>query len=149
MAKGKDTTLAVDLRAGGRYMYLKGTLDVDVQVRGTGRIGPFQLPPIVGGLSRDMGGSRDWLEPLVGTVLTLDVNDRLSLIARGDIGGFGVGSKLTWQVAGAVEYKIGKCVSVSAGYRLLDIDFSEGSGRNKFAFDVQMRGPFMALDIRF
>jgi opacity protein-like surface antigen len=143
LGQGPAPMLRFDVRAGGRYVYMKGEAGIAAQV-GV-QIGPGDVRSPIGGFGRDSGGSRSWLEPLLGVGVTLDVNERLKLMARGDIGGFGIGSDLTWQVVAGVEYKLCDWASVFAGYRLLDIDFTEGHGQSKFAFDVQMRGPYLAM----
>jgi hypothetical protein len=45
--------------------------------------------------------------------------------------------------------KLAKWATLMVAYRLLDIDFEEGSGRDRFEFDIQMRGPIMALVLTF
>lgn len=139
--------LRFDVRAGGRYIYMKS--EVGIAIQGAAQIGPGDVLVPIGGLARDSGGGREWIEPLVGAGVTLDINERLKLMARGDIGGFGLGSDLTWQVVGGVEWELCDWAAIFAGYRLLDIDFQEGSGQSKFAFNVQMRGPYLAVIFRF
>ncbi len=145
--EGQGPNLRFDLRAGGRYMRLEG--EAGIAIQGAAEIGPNDVRVPIGGLAVDSGGPREWIEPLVGAGVHLDLNDRLTLMARGDIGGFGIGSDCTWQVVGGAEWKLSDWAAIFAGYRLLDIDFVEGSGRNQFAFDVQMRGPYLAMMFRF
>ncbi|MHC4982930.1 MAG: porin family protein [Planctomycetota bacterium] len=147
LGQGQAPQLRFDVRAGGRYIYMKG--EAGIAIQGAAEIGPGDVRVPIGGLGRDSGGSRDWIEPLVGAGVTLDINEKLKLMARGDIGGFGLGSDLTWQVVGGVEWKLCDWAALFAGYRLLDIAFEEGSGQSKFAFDVQMRGPYLAVMFRF
>jgi hypothetical protein len=68
---------------------------------------------------------------------------------RGDIGGFGVGSRFTWNMAAILAYQVSQYISVGAGYRMLDINFSEGKGSDTFKFDVQMRGPMLGFALHF
>ena len=147
LSEDQGRKLRFDVRAGGRYIYMKG--EVGIAIQGAAQIGPGDAMVPIGGLAVDSGGSRQWIEPLVGAGVSLDLSDRLTLMARGDIGGFGIGSDLTWQVVGGVEWKLCNWASIFAGYRLLDIDFEEGSGAEKFAFDVQMRGPYLAAIFSF
>ena len=44
---------------------------------------------------------------------------RVSLQLRGDVGGFGVASHLTWQVFPYVSWRVAKVISLQAGYRVL------------------------------
>jgi hypothetical protein len=79
----------------------------------------------------------------------VDIIDRLSVSVRGDIGGFGVGSHFTWNLAAILRYQVSPRVSAGAGYRILDINYSEGTGTRAFRYDVQMRGPVLGLDLHF
>jgi opacity protein-like surface antigen len=148
LGREKKSALRFDLRAGGRYVYMKGEVEVSAQIAGT-IVTPQNVIPFSGGLAADSGGRRQWIEPLVGGAVWWDVNDRLRLMVRGDIGGFGVGSDLSWQVVGGVEWDVRDWFAIFAGYRLLDIDFVDGSGPRRFAFDVQMQGPYLAAMFRF
>ncbi len=87
----------------------------------------------------------------VGPRITWQATEKLSLFARGDVGGFGIGnsSQCTWQVIAGAEYDILKNVFLELSFRLLDIDYVSGSGSDKFTFDAQMAGPYLALGVKF
>jgi hypothetical protein len=68
---------------------------------------------------------------------------------RGDIGGFGVGSCFTWHMAAILAYQVSQRISLGAGDRMLDINYTEGKGSDQFTFDVQMRGPMLGFAIPF
>ena len=122
-------TLSVDVLGGGRFVHLDSGLTIENFV--------------------DVDRSQDWLEPFLGGRLKLDIIDRLSVAVRGDIGGFGIGSHFTWSVATILAYQVSERISLGAGYRILDINYSEGTGSNKFKFDVQMRGPMLGFAVHF
>ena len=126
--------LALDFLAGGRYVFLETGLDI------TG--GRF-------GREADVERDVDWIEPFVGGRVTLRFSDRAALIVRGDAGGFGVGSELTWSLVGTFQYYLSRAVSLDIGYRVLDIDYDQGSGANLFRFDVRMHGPLLGAVFRF
>ena len=79
--------LAVDFLTGGRYVSLKADLGVITGER----------------VGREVEVERhvDWLEPFVGGRFILALSNRVALTVRGDVGGFGVGSDLTWSLVGA------------------------------------------------
>ncbi len=108
---------------------------------------------VIGGRHReiDLGGSRSWWDMFVGPRITWQATEKLSLFARGDVGGFGIGnsSQCTWQVIAGAEYDILKNVFLELSFRLLDIDYVSGSGSDKFTFDAQMAGPYLALGVKF
>lgn len=130
--------IVADPYAGVRYTFVDVDLDLDPRVAG----------------NRNLQGDQDWVDPLVGLRTILQLSPRWSLTAFGDIGGFGVGSDLTWQAAGLVGYRFGlfggdRNASVVAGYRALSQDYDDGNGRDRFKWDVVMHGPVLGLSITF
>jgi hypothetical protein len=97
----------------------------------------------------DVNGDKTWVDPLVGLALRAPAYGRLESRIYGEVGGFGAGSKFTWQVYPAVGVLIGKGVSLDVGYRWLDIDYATGEGDAQFAYDVLTRGPVMGVKFRF
>ena len=97
-------------------------------------------------------GSQDWIDPFVGGRAIVDLTDRLVLVTRGDIGGFGVGSDFTWHALGMLGYRFGLFgaqATALGGYRALYQDFHSGSGANEFRWDVTIHGPILALNFEF
>ena len=47
----------------------------------------------------------------------------LLLVMRGDVGGFSVGSKFTWNASAVLGYSISRVVSLGLGYRALYVDY--------------------------
>jgi hypothetical protein len=121
--------MGLELLAGGRYWYTN--VDVD-------------LTP---GTSNDK--SKDWLDPIVGGRLKMGLTEKLALLLRGDIGGFGVGSDFSYNVEGLLSYDISKRFSIKGGYRLLGVDYESGSGFSKLKYDVRYYGPVLGLIARF
>jgi hypothetical protein len=70
-------------------------------------------------------------------------------MARADIGGFGVGSDLTWSALAALDWSLSESFGLVFGYRALDTDYSDGSGENRFAFDMLVSGPLLGLRYNF
>jgi hypothetical protein len=93
--------------------------------------------------------TKDWLDPFIGGRWSWNFAEGWSIIARGDIGGFGVGSDFAWQATGLVEWKPFQYVSFLAGYRALDIDYEDGSGRDYFKFDATVHGPLLGLNFKW
>jgi hypothetical protein len=126
-------TVTVDPYVGGRYTYL----DIDLDVQG----------------GRDFARSRGWVEPFVGVRTIWTFGDRWNVVAAGDVGGFGAGSDFAWQATGTIGYRVGlfaeRDANIFAGYRALDQDYSDGSGRDRFAWDVTAHGPVLGVAIRF
>jgi len=63
--------------------------------------------------------------------------------------GFGVGSDFAWQALGVVEWQPFQYASFLAGYRILDMDYEEGSGADYFRYDVSTAGPMLGLNFKW
>ena len=111
---------------GLRYVWLDARLDLNV----TG------LPPIV----EDESGTN--VDAIVGLRGTTDINDKWYLSYYADIGAGE--SNLTWQLLGAVNYRMEK-VDLTLGYRYLDWDFDDFGPFN----DLDLSGVFAGVKIPF
>ncbi len=125
---GRPRTVSTEVLGGARYTYLAGDLDL--------KVGPA---------STSLHGSKDWVDPFVGARVKCDLSEKLELTLRGDVGGFGVGSDLTWNVIGGLGCRLSESGVLRAGYRVLDIDYDGGG----FVYDVQMAGPWLAFTWQF
>ena len=90
---------------------------------------------------------KDWVDPYLGLRWRWKFAEKWGTDLRGDIGGFGIGSDITWNLVGMVNFKPWKHVGLFGGYRALYQDYSTGSGDNKFKFDATMHGPVLGLNI--
>ena len=89
--------------------------------------------------------SESWTDPIIGARWWFNFANNWALIARADVGGFGVGSDLTWQALGLIDWQPFKYVSFTAGYRALYQDFEDGS----FKYDATTQGPLLGLNIKW
>ncbi len=114
----------VEAFAGGRfnYMSLNGTLE-------------SARPRLVS--DKNMGGDTDWCDPILGVNAKVQVSKPLSLIFTGDVGGFGVGSHLTYQLLGGVQIQVARNLYSQVAYRLIHTDYSSGGA----SYNVDMSGP--------
>lgn len=114
-------------------------LEVDLQVLGGGPLGTD--------IARS--GSEDWVDPVVGARWLWTINDRWSIVTKGDIGGFGVGSDFAWHVSAFADWRFAENVSLAFGVRYLDVDYEDGGGNSKFTWDVTEGGPAVGIAWRF
>jgi len=120
----------VDLLVGGRYWDIESKID-------------FPASP-------DAQGGEEWIDPIVGVrFVAADPMAGLSILVEGDIGGFGAGSDLTWNVTTLLGWRFMERATVWLGYRVLDVDYDEGSGASRFEFDAVMSGPLAGCALRF
>ena len=104
---------------------------------------------VTGPRGRFSSGTQDWWDPIVGTQLSLPLGKHFSLNVRGDIGGFGLASDLTWQAFPYVNWQFTKWGSVQLGYRWIYADYETGSGRDRFQYDVLNQGPQLGVTFTF
>lgn len=131
--------ISVDALAGGRYNYLYNSIDVTT---GSGASGP----------GRD--ATVDFVDPFVGGRWAVRFTDALSLVFRGDIGGFGAGSQLAWSLLGGFRYEtpwsLGPArVDAFAVYKVYDLDYRSGSGSSRRAIAEEFRGPALGVGAVF
>ena len=94
---------------------------------------------------RSAKGSARFTDPILAMRAELRLSDQWSFSAYGDIGGFDTGSRLTWQVLGAVSWQATQSTSLQLGYRHLAVDVSRGD----LALDLSFGGPILGGTIRF
>ena len=86
-----------------------------------------------------------WFDPYVGLRARYNFNKTYYTAVRGEIGGFGVGADLMWEVETVVGINLTRSIFTEIGYRALGGNFEE----NNFKFDVVMHGPQITTGITF
>ena len=112
----------LDVLGGIRYWDLSGELDA-------------------GDESAD--GEADWIDPLVGARSLLPLGEHFFVLLRGDVGGFGVGSDISYNLGAGLGWSISKTFELAAGYRYTYVDYDDD-----VVYDVAQSGPLLGLVIR-
>ena len=89
--------------------------------------------------------TESWVEPIVGVKGRVNLTDKFYFASWGFIGGFGAGSKISWDVFGGFGYAFSDRYSAVLGYRALSVDYS----RNNFIYNIVQKGPVAALIVKF
>ena len=91
--------------------------------------------------------SRDdyWFDPYVGLRARYNFDKTYYTAVRGEIGGFGVGADLMWEVETVVGINLTRSIFTEIGYRALGGNFED----NGFRFDTVMHGPQITTGITF
>jgi hypothetical protein len=148
-APGSGT--ALDVYAGGRLWWqeAEATLTASGTLAG---LGPLGLTLTRAG-TVSASGSVTWVDPVVGARLRHQFFPGMNMVVSGDVGGFGAGSKFSWQAIAALDYQFMKTNNVTwsgmIGYKALYVDYSQGSGLTHYEYDMTMYGPIFGITARF
>src|SRR6266576_246384 len=96
-------------------------------------------------LSQTLSKDDFWFDPYVGLRTRYNFNKTYYTAVRGEIGGFGVGADLMWEVEAAFGINLTHSIFTEIGYRALGDNFEE----NNFRFDTVMHGPQITTGITF
>jgi hypothetical protein len=121
----KTPDASLDFTFGGRYF----GLSTDIAPR---RVQAFHA-------------SYSWVDPVIGLTGAVKLSKAWTLGYRADLGGFGVGSDLTWSGALTFDAQVSKTVSITFGYVALYNDYTTGSGPREFKYDATLMGPALGV----
>ena len=117
----------IDLFGGFRYTFLDGDIESS------------------GGVSGSNRNNQDWFDPLVGFDASAKLAERWSVGLLADIGGFGVGSDLAYEIWPRVSWGYNEIITLNVGYRLLAMDFE----RSDVTYDVTEAGWIVGVGLAF
>jgi hypothetical protein len=113
------------------------------------RVNTLQGKLTFNALGVEVSQDETWVDPIVGLTLRSSRAHRVHAQVYTEIGGFGAGSDLTWQIFPTVGWSFTDRFSLQVGYRWLDLDYETGDGNDRFAWDVLTQGPVGGLAFRF
>jgi hypothetical protein len=139
---------ALDLYAGGRALWQRA----DARFAISGTLNIFDLEQTKEG-TLSAKANVSWVDPVVGARLRHQFAPAWNLVVSGDVGGFGAGSKFSWQALAALDYEFCRAKNISwsgmVGYKALSVDYSKGSGLSHYEYDMTMYGPIFGITARF
>lgn len=86
-----------------------------------------------------------WVDPAIGFATQYHFTDKIRVVGQADVGGFSVGSKISWQALAAFQYAVTKNSALSVGYKYQSVDYRDDG----HVFDTQMQGPLLGVSFRF
>jgi len=89
--------------------------------------------------------TRTWIDPVVGLRTRTYLTDWLFVPIRGDIGGFGANSELTWQAFAGLGFQVSRWGAVIVGYRSLGYNYDQ----DNFEYNVNTHGPLLGFEVSF
>ena len=96
-------------------------------------------------LSQTLSRDDYWFDPYLGLRGRYNFNKAFYTAVRGEIGGFGVGADLMWEVEGVIGINLTRSIFTEIGYRALGGNFED----RDFRFDVVLHGPQITTGITF
>ena len=87
---------------------------------------------------------RDWLDPYVGGQVVLALSRTLDWRTEASIGGFGVGSDVTWTAGMFLDWHFSDKFALDVGYRAVSWDYDN----EDFKWDVTFHGPWIGLTVK-
>ncbi len=79
-------------------------------------------------LGLNFSASQNFVDPVFGGRIQTALSPKIVVNIFGDVGGSGTGTRLEYQVAGLIGYKIKPAWTLQAGYRYLNLDYSTSRG---------------------
>lgn len=119
----------LDALAGARLWHARTELD----------FGSGLLP------GRTSDESEVWVDPLVGARIRVELGRGVSATGLVDVGGFDLGSAVTWELMATFGFRFNDGISAHAGYRHMRVDYEHG----QFLYDVELSGPIIRATFRF
>jgi hypothetical protein len=146
---GDTRPTAFDLLGGARYWSQQ--LNLSLAVDGSVDLAKLGLSRS-GSLAVARSGDIEWVDPFIGFRLRHQFAPGHELQFLGDIGGFGVGSDLTWQLFGGYSFDFTVWQTTLfgvVGYRALAVDYSQDDRGFKNNMDLILHGPVAGLSFRW
>jgi len=127
-----DGPTPTDIVGGARYFKIDASASINASLFG-----------LSGTVARS--GDKSWVDPFIGARVQHSLNDRWTVVGYADVGGFGVGSKLSWQAIAGINYDFTKTVSGKFGYRYISVDYDKSG----FLYDMDTYGLYAGVGFRF
>lgn len=129
-----DDQTRLDVIGAGRYTRLDTDLDLVVT---TGPVFPDG--------TRSLSASESWWDPVIGIRVLVPLAERWTFVGYADVGGFGVGSDITYQAIAGVNWQFAQSWLAKAGYRYFYQDYQD----NGFVWDMAAHGFYLGVGFRF
>ena len=130
-----DSKTKLDFTGGLRYTIVDNDFDLTLSTNNE------TFP----GGQRSLSISESWTDPVFGVRFLAPFSKKWSFFGYGDIGGFSVGSTITYQAIAGLRWQFSKVVSAKLAYRYLYQDFED----DDFVWDMVYQGPLIGIGFTF
>ncbi len=90
-------------------------------------------------------GDQYWFDPIIGLRGQVNFTRWLYLAAQGDVGGFGAGSQIAWNVQASIGFNFTRNIFAELGYRYMYVDYEN----NGFVYDMNSYGLYSSVGFKF
>lgn len=125
----------LDVLIGARYTVLDTRLDLTLA---TGA-------PLLPDGARTVSQDESWTDPVIGVRLRASLSETWHAVVLADVGGFGAGSDLTYQMYGAIGWRFARHWSAELGYRYVYQDYQ----KDDFRWDIATSGPQLGIALKW
>jgi hypothetical protein len=125
----QDRVQYVDVGGGVRAWGLGGDISLNQGL----------LPPAI------VSTGMSWADPMLALRYHRDLGNGFGATAYADVGGFGVGANVDWQLIGTIDYTVASWLDLHGGFRTLNFNY-DGPRAN---FNVHMYGPILSGTFHF
>lgn len=114
-------------------------LDVGLGVRAWGLNGDIALNQ---GLlpAATISSGASWADPMLALRYRYDFGSGFSATAYGDVGGFGLGAQVDWQLIGTIDYAFNSWLDLHVGFRSMNFSYRD----KRATLDMNMNGPILS-----
>lgn len=128
----KSKKIMVDVYGGGRLIVLNTATTIVATSNGAQRMSSYD---------------NSYLNPVIGVNAEYVLDQKAKWVAwsKGDIGGFGVNSEMTWQLNAGFGYMLSPQVPLTLGFKYIGINHD----KNQFAWQVNEYGFTIGIGYRY
>lgn len=130
-----DDKIKLDVLAVERYTMIDATLNFTLSSES--ELLPDGSPTI--------SGKKSWWEPALAVRVAMPLAEKWTLNGYADIGGFGMGSDMSYQLLAGINWQFAKSATAKIGYRYLQQNFED----NLFSWDVAASGTYLGIGFTF
>ncbi len=126
----------------------RGTVDAAAEAaaaRAKNKLSKAVADTLEDAIPTDGAANTWWVDPIIGLRGQINFTRWLFLAAQGDVGGFGAGSQIAWNVQTTIGVNITRNTFAEIGYRYMYVDYTNGG----FLYQMNSYGLYSGLGVRF
>lgn len=139
----KSKSAMVDIYVGTRIW----ALNTEATIMRADTIQPADGYTIVDTTQSQKGYNNTWVDPVIGvnSEFVLSKDRKWIAYAKGDIGGFGVNSQMTWQMTAGAGYMLSPNFPLTLGFKYVGVNYDK-EAKN---WTVNDYGPILSIGYRY